>query len=86
MTLEAGQIDHQFKEVDTYSSVIAGPLVIRGIVPLFSSWASILIDTGASHSFISSAFASSLELWFTRLDIPLIVDTPVGGKIHLDQV
>ena len=37
------------------------PSVIRGIVSLFTSWASILFDTGASHSFISSAFASSLD-------------------------
>ena len=44
------------------------------------------MDTGASHSFISLAFASSLELWFHHLDTPLFVNTLVGGTVRLDQV
>ena len=60
--------------------------MIRGIVPLFISWASILFDTGASHSFMSSAFASSLGLKFACLDVELHVNTPIKGTVCLNQV
>ena len=60
--------------------------MIRGIIPLFTFWASILFDTGAYHSFISSALASSLGLKVDCLDVELHVSTPVGGIIYLNQV
>ncbi|GFY92940.1 hypothetical protein Acr_08g0013360 [Actinidia rufa] len=34
--------------------------VVRGTLLMFNSWARVLIDTGASHSFISSSFALAL--------------------------
>ena len=44
------------------TSGTTGPSVILGIVPLFTSSTSILCNTSASHSFISSTFALSLGL------------------------
>ncbi|XP_059639069.1 uncharacterized protein LOC132281375 [Cornus florida] len=59
----------------------SGPSVVRGMFPVFRSWARILFDSGTSHSFISCAFAlaSGLEVGF--LDRVLRVDTLVSGLL-----
>ncbi|GFY91298.1 hypothetical protein Acr_07g0014940 [Actinidia rufa] len=62
------------------------PSVIRGTFPIFNSWATVLIDTGASCSFIASAFAFALGLEVDLLDSTLFVDTPVGGVVPLNRV
>ena len=53
---------------------------------MFNSRAIILFDTGASHSFISSAFVSALDLEVDHLGSMLTMDTPVGGLVPLDRV
>ena len=53
---------------------------------MFNSWARVLIDTGASHSFISSSFALALGLEIDVLDSVLMLDTPVGGRSTLKRV
>ena len=53
---------------------------------MFNSRASVLFDTGASHSFISSAFTSALDLEVDRLGSTLTVDTLVGGLVSLGRV
>ena len=50
-----------------------------------NSLANVLIDTGASHSFISIAFASTLGLEVARLMPPLRVESSVGGTVDLDR-
>ncbi|GFZ01883.1 hypothetical protein Acr_15g0004920 [Actinidia rufa] len=46
--------------------------VVRGTLLMFNSWARVLINTGASHSFIASSFASALGLEIeTVFDIEL---------------
>ena len=60
--------------------------MVRGTFLIFSSWASVLIDSGASHSFISASFARALDLQISRLDPPMLVDTPVGGRVVIDRV
>ncbi|XP_057459254.1 uncharacterized protein LOC130749915 [Actinidia eriantha] len=62
------------------------PSVIRGNFPVFNSWATVLIDTGASCSFIALAFAFALGLEVDLLDSMLLVDTPVGGVVPLNRV
>ncbi|GFY90223.1 hypothetical protein Acr_07g0004200 [Actinidia rufa] len=52
--------------------------VVRGTLLMFNSWARVLIDTGASHSFIASSFAWALGLEIEVLDSVLMLDTPVG--------
>ena len=46
----------------TASPATPDPSVVRGTFLVFSSWASVLIDSGASHSFISASFARALDL------------------------
>ena len=53
---------------------------------MFSSWARVLVDTGATHSFIASSFVAALGLEASPLDPPLYVDTPIGGRVMLDRV
>ncbi|GFY95611.1 hypothetical protein Acr_10g0009960 [Actinidia rufa] len=60
--------------------------VVRGTLLMFNSWARVLIDTGASHSFIASSFASALGLEIEVLDSVLMLDTPVGGRSTLKRV
>ena len=50
------------------------------------SWAVVLIDTGASASFISESFSESLGLSVDPLVPPLRVDTPVGDGCVLVRV
>ena len=60
--------------------------VVRGTFLVFNSWARVLIDTGASHSFIALSFALSLGLEVEVLDSVLALDTPMGGRTTLRRV
>src|SRR3954466_1331276 len=60
--------------------------VIRGTVLIYGSVARTLIDTGASHSFISYALARSMSLMISTMLTPLLVTTPVRGNVMLDHV
>ena len=53
---------------------------------MFSSRAFVLVDTGASYSFISLSCASSFDLEMSHLTPTLLVDTPIGGLVPLDWV
>ena len=46
----------------TAQDLVPAPSVVRGTFLFCNSVANVLIDTGASHSFVSAAFASILEL------------------------
>ena len=59
---------------------------MRGTFLVFNSWARVLIDTGASHSFIASSFALALGLEIEVLDSVLLLDTLIGGRSTLRQV
>ena len=60
--------------------------VVRGTFLLFSSWARVLLDTGATHSFIATSCVTTLGLETSPLDLPLYVDTSIGGRVLLDRV
>ena len=55
--------------------------VVRDIFVVCNSLANVLIDTGTSHSLISTAFAYALGLEVAQLVPPLIVESPVGGTV-----
>ena len=59
--------------------------VVRGIFVVCNSLANVLIDTGASHSFISTAFAFALGLEVARFVPPLRVESPIGGTVDLNR-
>src|SRR5436189_15176 len=60
--------------------------VIRGTISVYTSNAQVLIDTGASHSFISYAFCKTLGLRLDRLYEPLEVSTLVNGVAVLTDI
>ena len=47
-----------------------------------STWAHVLFDLGASHSFISASFVSLLNLDSLPLHCSLCIETPMGGKVE----
>ena len=53
---------------------------------IFSSWADVLIDSGASHSFISLSFVTALGLEPQELYPGLMVETPIRGRVKLDRI
>ena len=67
----------------TAQDLVPAPSVVRGTFLFCNSVASVLIDTGASHSFVSAAFASVLELELAQLASPICVVSPIGGELIL---
>ncbi|XP_058220482.1 uncharacterized protein LOC131330773 [Rhododendron vialii] len=61
-------------------------LVVRGTFLLFNSFARVLFDSGASHSFIAASFARALGLEIENISPPLFVETPIGGRSPLDRI
>jgi Retroviral aspartyl protease len=60
--------------------------LIAGIVYISNSHAFIIIDTGASHSFISSLFVASCELPTEVRTRVMEVQTPLGRTIIVDRI
>ena len=56
----------------------AEPMVTRGMIQVFSSKATVLLDTRASHSFIAASFVHALGLDVSPLDLFLCVETPIA--------
>ena len=57
-------------------------VLVEGMVLCYSTWAHVLFDSGASRSFMSTSFASILDLEIAPLSCPLFVETPMGGVIE----
>ena len=51
-----------------------------------NSWVKVLFDSGASHSFISTACVSSLGLEPKTLEIAISVASPLGGQTQVNLV
>ncbi|XP_057485869.1 uncharacterized protein LOC130772149 [Actinidia eriantha] len=60
--------------------------VVQGTFLLFNSFAKVLFDSRASHSFIVSSFALALGLEIEEFSPPLFVNTPLGGRAPLDRI
>ncbi|GAV74377.1 zf-CCHC domain-containing protein/RVP_2 domain-containing protein [Cephalotus follicularis] len=67
-------------EVPESTSVVGGTIYVYG----FS--ARVLMDSGASHSFIASRFASCLDVSHDFMPYVLDVSTPTGGSMCTDLV
>ena len=63
----------------TAQDLLPAPSVVRGTFLFCNSVVSVLIDTGASHSFVFAVFASVLELELAQLASPICVVSPGGG-------
>ena len=57
-------------------------VLVEGMVLCYSTWAHVLFDSGASRSFMSTSFASILDLEIASLSCPLFVEIPMGGMME----
>ncbi|XP_006854885.2 uncharacterized protein LOC18444659, partial [Amborella trichopoda] len=60
--------------------------VVDGMVLISHSWAHVLFDTGASHSFISLMFASMLGLSWETFSPALHLSVPMGGHGEVSTI
>ena len=71
MTVSRGRLNHvSAEEAEEDPGVLMGTLRINGYPT------TVLFDSGASHSFISIAFAHNHQIPFVNMDSPLVVKTP----------
>ena len=61
-------------------------VVVEGIILLYNSWARILFDPGATHSFIRTTYDIDLGLNFEKLEQALNVNLPTGEQLGTSQV
>ncbi|XP_071924809.1 uncharacterized protein [Coffea arabica] len=54
--------------------------VVEGTLPIFHRLAKVLIDPGATHSFVNPSFMSGIDVRRVRLPFDLEVRTPMGNK------
>ena len=67
----------------TQQEVQTSNTVVEGTIRLSERIARVLFDSGASHSFISSSFATQISKESEPLGFQLVVSTPVGTKLTL---
>ncbi|XP_049387927.1 uncharacterized protein LOC125852238, partial [Solanum stenotomum] len=60
--------------------------VITSIVSVCHRPASVLFDPGSTFSYVSTYFASGLELTCDRMSVPIRVSTPVGEPLVVNRV
>src|ERR1041385_7365158 len=56
----------------------AQPATVMGTLLVNSIPATVLFDTGASHSFLSEAFALSHNFTLGKMNTPMVIRTPIG--------
>ncbi len=56
-------------------------VTVTGTIPILGFRDSILFDSEATHSFMSSTFAKLCKRVVVRLEVSLLVATPMGGTI-----
>ncbi|XP_027124343.1 uncharacterized protein LOC113769317 [Coffea eugenioides] len=54
--------------------------VVEGTLPIFHRLAKVLIDPGATHSFVNPSFMSGIDVQPVKLPFDLEVRTPMGNK------
>ena len=66
-------------EAETSDTVITGTLLVCDCM------ASVLFDPGSTFSYVSSSFATGLDLDCDLLDMPIRVCTPVGESVIVEK-
>ena len=67
-------------EAETSDAVITGNLLVCDCM------ASVLFDPRSTFSYVSSSFATGLDLYCDLLDMPICVSTPVGVSVIVEKV
>ena len=70
----------------TQQQAQATPEVVTSILFISNADARVLIDPGATHSFVANSYVTHLGRKFKRLDSPIVVSTLVGGTLRIDVV
>ncbi|XP_077215710.1 uncharacterized protein LOC143850338 [Tasmannia lanceolata] len=70
----------------THKDAQAVGTIVSGTLPIPSSYGYVLFDSGATHSFVSSAFAALHCLPTLPLDYDLCVSTPIGKEILANRI
>ena len=65
----------------TQQEATSSPDVISGRLTIFGESAFVLIDPGATHSFIASSFTSCIPWEKSVMNQGLVVDMPVGESV-----
>jgi len=68
------------EDVGAMPDVVAGTLQL-GLIQVYA-----LIDLGASHSFVAHQIVSNLKVLPSRLSVGVVVSTPLGKNINIDEV
>jgi len=70
----------------TQEDVGAMPDVVTSTLQLGLIQVYALIDLGASHSFVAHQIVSNLKVLPSRLSVGVVVSTPLGKNINIDEV
>jgi hypothetical protein len=70
----------------TYEDVEAVPDVVADTLQLDTMQVYALIDFRASHSFVAYRIVNNLHVLFNKLDVGVMVSTPLRENIHIDDI
>jgi predicted aspartyl protease len=65
--------------------ILTGEKVLAGTFFLNERHIIILFDSGASHDFMSSAYAKKVRLTLIASGAPYVISTP-GGRVDADRI
>ena len=72
--------------VVTQQEADVAPEVMTGTIQVFESDAYVLIDQGATHSFISAKFIAQVNIEIQPIDCSMVVSLPTGDSLIADRV
>ena len=70
----------------TQQEADVAPEVMTSTIQVFDSDTYVLIDPGATHSFISTKFIAQVNVEIQRIDYSMVVSLPTGDSLIADRV
>ena len=70
----------------TQQEADVAPEVMTGTIQVFESDAYVLIDSGATHSFIFTKFIAQVNIEIQPIDCSMVVSLPTGDSLIADRV
>ena len=70
----------------TYQEADVAPEVMTGTIQVFDRDAYVLIDPGATHSFIFAKFVGQVNIEIQPIDYSMVVSLPTGDSLIVDKV
>ena len=69
-----------------HEDMIVVPDVVADTLQLDTMQVYVLIDPGASHSFVAYRIVNNLYVLSSKLGVGVIISTPLGENIHIDDI